>query len=567
MEAAFGTDPLVIREATGLRFTQVVLSPSILLSGALPDEAQAQVVVQVGAAAIPLSDEEAQGIVVNSRWHPLEHSTVREIFRTLERHGAANAQLPLGSYLSLKSDAAVSALIIDNTDWAVGSTAPIARRDFEALGLQVNLYPYQQVGAEYLAAMADRGVGVLLADQMGLGKTAQAIAFLLDQRIHGPSLVVCPASLSRNWAREISSFAPGLSVLTHSGSTRTGVAAGLQGHDVVLTSYETLVSDISFFADIAWNVVVLDEAQLIRNPDTMRSQVVKSLSRRISLALTGTPVENQLLDLWSVAEFVIPALLGTREAFDEYFPDEMERAELLGSIISPVTLRRLVSDVADDLPQLIEVETSFGLSKTDLDRYAEIASTNSGHLAAITALRVLCAHADGFGWSNTSRAAKVEHAMRIIEEAFAVDQKVLVFASFQETLNHLYEEVAATHSSAFLGVVDGRTDASDRQTIVDLFSDFKGAGALLLNPQAAGVGLNITAANHVIHFNPEWNPALTSQATARAYRRKQRLPVMAYHLYYEDTIEEDAVRRAEWKRALALRVDKGTLDSDKDLLG
>jgi SNF2 family DNA or RNA helicase len=401
---------------------------------------------------------------------------------------------------------------------------------------------------------------VLLADQMGLGKTAQAIALLLDQHVHGPSLIVCPASLLRNWAREFGHVAPALTVITHAGPLRTGVASGFAGHDVVITSYETLVSDLSFLIDIPWNVLALDEAQMIRNPETGRAQSVKALNRRVSLALTGTPVENRLLDLWSIAEFVVPALLGTRETFEEAFPDELERAESLGRIIAPVTLRRLVADVATDLPELVHIETAFELPPDTARRYTQTAAASAGPLAAITALRVLCAHADGRGWDpGENSAPKIDHTIRIIAEAFSSGEKVLVFASFQQALDRMFETVKTGHPDAFLAVLDGRVEVSDRQTIIDLFTEFPGAGALFMNPQAAGVGLNITAANHVIHFNPEWNPALTSQATARAHRRKQTLPVTVHHLFYENTVEEDAFLRSDWKRALAGRVDDGAV--------
>jgi SNF2 family DNA or RNA helicase len=304
---------------------------------------------------------------------------------------------------------------------------------------------------------------------------------------------------------------------------------------------------------------------MIRNPETGRAKSVKALTRRVSLALTGTPVENRLLDLWSIAEFVVPALLGTREAFEEAFPDELERAESLGQIVAPVTLRRLVADVATDLPELIHIETAFELPPDTARRYTQTAAASAGPLAAITALRVLCAHADGHGWDpGENSAPKIDHTLRIIAEAFSSGEKVLVFASFQQGLDRMFETVKTGHPDAFLAVLDGRVPVSDRQTIIDLFTAFPGLGALFINPQAAGVGLNITAANHVIHFNPEWNPALTSQATARAHRRNQTLPVTVHHLFYENTVEEDALLRSDWKRALAQRVDDGAATTKKE---
>ncbi|WP_461163582.1 DEAD/DEAH box helicase [Arthrobacter sp. R4-81] len=554
-----------IRPATGLRFGRIALAPVVVLRGALPDAASVCVGVRRGTSFIPVPGADAQGVIHDSRWHPLDVAASRACFAFLDKHALAqDSEISLGTYLAVKADATGAGLVVDDTGPDDKLSPASVASDFTALGLGIDLFPYQQIGAEFLVAMAGRGVGVLLADQMGLGKTAQAIALLLDQHNHGPSLIVCPASLLRNWSREIGHVAPALTVTTHAGPLRTGVASGLTGHDVVITSYETLVSDLSFLTDIPWNVLALDEAQMIRNPETARAQSVKSMNRRVSLALTGTPVENRLLDLWSIAEFVVPALLGTKEVFEEAFPDELERAESLGQIIAPVTLRRLVAEVATDLPELVNTETAFELPSDATHRYTQAASASAGPLAAITALRVLCAHADGHGWDpGDSTAPKVEHTMRIIAEAFSSGEKVLVFASFQQALDRMFETVENRHPNAFLAVLDGRVSVSDRQTIIDLFTAFPGPGALLMNPQAAGIGLNITAANHVIHFNPEWNPALTSQATARAHRRKQTLPVTVHHLFYENTVEEDALLRSDWKRALARRVDDGAITTRK----
>ncbi|MCQ1987531.1 DEAD/DEAH box helicase [Arthrobacter sp. zg-Y844] len=556
-----------IRRATGLRFSRVALMPVVVLRGALPDAVRVCVGIRRGTAFIPLLGVDASGVIADSRWHPLDPASVEACFAFLDKHSLVqNSAISLGVYLSLKADVTGVGLVSDDTDLDNEVSLAHVTSDFANLGLGIDLFPYQRVGVDFLVAMAGRGVGVLLADQMGLGKTAQAIALLLDQRHHGPSLVICPASLMRNWSREIGQVAPALTVLTHSGPLRTGVVGGLTGYDIVITSYETLVADLSVFTDISWNTVVLDEAQMIRNPETGRAQSVKSLTRRVSLALTGTPVENRLLDLWSIAEFIVPVLLGTRSTFEDAFPDELERAETLGRIVAPVTLRRLVADVARDLPELVHIETAFEMPHDLVRRYSQTTSDSSGPLAAITALRVLCAHADGHGWDQGNSAApKIDHTMRIIGEAFLSGEKVLVFGSFQKTLDRLLDTVKAGHPNSFLGVLDGRSAVSDRQTIIDLFTEFPGAGALFMNPQAAGVGLNITAANHVIHFNPEWNPALTSQATARAFRRKQTLPVTVHHLFYEDTVEEDALLRAEWKRALAKRVDDGAVNTDEGL--
>lgn len=559
IDAAFGSASEEIRRETGLRFGRVALTPNLLLEGTLPDAVTIRAGVWRGSTFVPVFDKATQGVVVDGRWHPLDMLTLQNAYEVLTRHGLKQgSRVSFGTYLELNADPEGAGLTVNRVSDDGFFAFSSSKRDLSSIGLQINLFPYQEAGVEYMSAMAERDVGVLLADQMGLGKTAQAIALLLDQRPKGCSLVVCPASLLRNWARELEQVAPGLQVLSHSGPLRTGVASGFSGYDLVVTSYDTLVSDRGLFADVAWNVLLLDEAQTIRNPDTNRSQAVKAMHRRLSVALTGTPVENRLLDLWSIAEFVVPALLGMREPFEEAFPDELERARSLGRVVSPVTIRRLVSEVATDLPELMESETAFELPLMELERYREIISNSSSPLAATTQLRVLCAHADGIGWRAGHRSPKVEHTLDTLAEIFTEGQKALVFASFQDSLDSLFNSTVESHPSVFLAVLDGRVPVSERQSVIDLFSAFDGAGALFLNPQAAGVGLNITAANHVIHFNPEWNPALTSQATARAFRRKQRLPVTVHHYYYEGTVEQDAMLRADWKRELAGGVDDGT---------
>ena len=524
-----------------------------------PTAPRLTVAVRRGPRLVPIEDPHAEGVIDGPRWHPVDAARRDACFDFLTSHGlGVGGPLSLGRYLDLKADPAGAELIVDTTTTGDRHRIEAAETDFVSQGLAVPLFPYQQMGADFLCALATRDVGALLADQMGLGKTAQAIALLLDQRELGPSLVVAPASLLANWRRELALFAPSLDVMEHAGVLRTGIASGLSGREVVLTSYDTLANDLSFMGDIRWNIVVLDEAQAIRNPDARRAAAVKALDRRVSVAITGTPVENRLMDLWSIAEYVVPALLGSRTGFELVFPDDIERARALGEVVAPVTLRRLVDEVADDLPELLQQEVAFDLTREDAARYTQLAAASSSPLAATTALRVLCAHADEFGWDRTvAPPPKVDHALRLITEAFEENQKLLLFASFQTSLDRLYAASLNRHPEAFLGILDGRVDSGDRQLVIDKFMEFPGPGALFMNPRAAGVGLNITAANHVIHFNPEWNPALTSQATARAYRRKQNLPVTVHHLFYEGTVEEDALQRALWKQELADGVDQG----------
>jgi len=554
--AALGVDggSQIRRDLPGLRFSRLTVEAKLLISGSFPDRLSMQAVVEKGPTRVPLVA--AGHIVIAGTWHALDAASAEA---ALALAGPGH-QVPLtaGRYLKLLSQAPTLTLIDEvshdrASDW--GKTAQPLREPDE---VDAVLYPYQAVGSTAMRVLAKHDIGTLLADEMGLGKTLQAIVLIAGEKNAGPSLVIAPASLLPNWARELTTFAPRLNVLIHAGPRRTGVPQGLAGHDVVVTSYETVVNDVSIFEDQVWNVVVLDEAQLIRNPDAQRSVVVKSLTRRVSVAVTGTPMENHLQDLWSVGEFVLPEALGDREQFKSDFPNEVEAAEVVGGLIAPVTIRRRVSEVARDLPARIDVVTALELDTRD-EAALEEAADGASFLASLTRAQVICAHADEGAADPVTFAErpKVEHTLRLVTEANANGDKVLVFASYQSTLDRLAAAVRAVLPTVFVGVVDGRVEANERQHIIDAFSHSEEGGVLLLNPRAAGVGLNITAANHVIHFNPEWNPAVTAQATARAHRRHQSKPVFVHHLFYKESVEESVVDTAEFKRELAAGVDTG----------
>jgi SNF2 family DNA or RNA helicase len=557
-----------IRVETGLQFSVGALPALIRISGALPDDVIATAVTRRGRNLVALDHSVTDSLIHDGKWTPIDAASLSKCRQVLaEVKTPGQDRLTLGQYLRLMADPEASVLIADETtEISPNRATGVYRAAIELPILKAELFPYQRDGLAFLIAMATRDVGVLLADQMGLGKTIQAIGLLADQHPRGQSLVVAPASLLVNWRRELEAFSTGLSVLVHAGNWRTGIAGGLKGFDVVITSYDTLMNDFSFLGDVEWNVVALDEAQTVRNPETRRAKTVKALRRRVGVAITGTPVENRLMDLWSIAEFVVPSLLGSREMFEVLFPDETDRAIALGRVIAPITLRRKVADVADDLPDLLNQEIALALPPSIAARYNAVERDAMSAFAATTDLSVICSHADDVDWDQTAREMpKVDVTLQLIDEIVESNEKCLVFASFSKTLDRLFDLVEVLHPDLFLAVVDGRVPTLARQEIIDAFGAFPGSGVLFMNPKAAGVGLNITAANHVIHFNPEWNPATTSQATARAHRRRQERTVTAHHLYYLATVEEDAMVRAEWKRELAAGVDEGTEISDSSL--
>ncbi len=438
--------------------------------------------------------------------------------------------------------------------------APVA--DVTPAGVNAKLYSYQLAGWRWLKFLLAEGVGGVLADEMGLGKTLQIISVLSDSGEGSlrPALIIAPGSLLENWRREIDKFAPHLKVLKHNGPLRTGSPTELQRYDVVITSYDNAVGDNSLLNMITWRVIILDEAQFIKNPDAQRTRAVKRLRREAGLAVTGTPVENRLLDMWSIMDFVLPGQLGDAKTFEVTFSNDVDGASRLEPLVSPLMLRRRVADVAQDLPARIDVTQVLELDERESVAYdAERNRINAEYgaaatLVSLTSLRRFCAHPSLM--DNTSGSAdpmsfsKFRRLDEIVEEIFASAEKVIIFTSFTAMADIIARHID-TRFGAFTSVIDGRLAIDDRQPLIDKFSSVKGPAALVLNPKAGGAGLNITAANHVIHYNPEWNPAMEDQASARAYRRGQMLPVTVHRLLVSDTVEDVVDERLRRKRTLS----------------
>ncbi len=441
-------------------------------------------------------------------------------------------------------------------------------------GLSATLFPYQVRGVRWMWETISHTGGLILADEMGLGKTLQIIALLLMEPLKNdaPALIVCPTSLIANWVREIERFAAGITLMVHRGPNRAGVYRGLQKANVVITTYDTMVNDISIFSSFEWSWVICDEAQAIKTPDSNRRQAIATIPRRRAIPMTGTPVENTLLDLWSLADFAIPGLLGSRKEFEEVYPDSIDSAQALGRLTDPIILKRRVADVAGDLPERIDIDVPLELDDQLADHYLNVREITlakypvAGALVATLQLQLVCAHPwlrrndesdlDGENAEIVTVNAsplmtpKMERAVALLREAFFNGQKVIVFALFNR-IGDLLKSAFSGFPDAYWGAINGSTPQNQRQAIIDDFSAHAGPGCLVLNPKAAGAGLNITAATVVIHFTPVWNPALEAQASARAHRRGQTRPVTIYRLFYKDTVEEVMIDRSQWKSELA----------------
>ncbi|MXR32150.1 DEAD/DEAH box helicase [Pseudomonas sp. PICF6] len=440
-------------------------------------------------------------------------------------------------------------------------------------GLTATLFPYQSRGVRWMWDTIKYTGGLILADEMGLGKTLQIIALLLmdPPKADSPALIVCPTSLIANWVREFERFAPRITVMVHRGANRVGIYRELQRTSIVVTTYDTMVNDISIFSSFEWSWVICDEAQAIKNPDSNRRNAIISIPRRRTIPMTGTPVENSLLDLWSLADFAIPGLLGSRREFEAAYPDSLESAQTIGRLTDPIILKRRVVDVASDLPERINIDLPLELDDLLADHYLRVRAATlakypvAGALVATLQLQLVCAHPwlrrdegdDEGDESDVLRSArhplmtpKMELVVSLLREAFSNGRKVIVFALFNRISDLLMEAVQSL-PNAYWGAINGSTPQQDRQAIIDDYTNHDGPGCLVLNPKAAGAGLNITAATVVIHFTPVWNPALEAQASARAHRRGQTRPVTIYRLFYKDTVEEVMIDRSLWKSELA----------------
>ena len=435
-------------------------------------------------------------------------------------------------------------------------------------GLRATLRPYQQVGVNWLWFLSELGLGACLADDMGLGKTVQVLALLLAQGERRPSLLVLPASLLANWKSELQRFAPSLTALCLHPSemnrdTLAALAAdpekALASVDVVLTTYG-MVQRQEWLKKTDWNLIVLDEAQAIKNPATRQSREVKGLSGRARIALTGTPVENRLSDLWSLFDFISPGLLGSASRFKQ-FVHALEGHEPpsyapLRTLVQPYILRRLKTDrsVIADLPDKVEMPAWCGLSKVQARLYGE-AVKSLAHalkeqregmkrrgliLSTLMRFKQICNHpgqALGDGDFAEERSGKFVRLRELVEEIASRQEKVLVFTQFREMTEPLAAFLTQIFGRPGL-VLHGGTPVAERKKRVDRFQQEEGPPFFVLSLKAGGTGLNLTAAAHVIHFDRWWNPAVENQATDRAFRIGQKKNVMVHKFVCKGTVEE-----------------------------
>jgi SNF2 family DNA or RNA helicase len=451
-------------------------------------------------------------------------------------------------------------------------------------GLKGELRPYQERGFGWLTQMRNMGLGACLADDMGLGKTPQTITLWLHEReqsgVQTPALLVCPTSVVGNWGHELARFSPSLRVMKHQGAARLREKAfhkAVNEVDVVLTSYALLHRDLETLQQVEWSSLVLDEAQNIKNPSTKQAQAARALTAGYKLALTGTPIENRLSELWSIFQFLNPGYLGSQRAFKSTFSTPIERykderaAMTLKKLTAPFILRRLKTDpnVIQDLPEKFENKVYCALTAEQATLYEatvreEIEAIEQADddmkrrgsvLRMLTRLKQICNHPahflkEGGAATMENRSGKLARLAAMLDEVREVDERALIFTQYAQmgTLLQDYLRDALVDEVLFL---HGGTPASKREEMVRLFQSPNGPPVFILSLKAGGTGLNLTNANHVFHFDRWYNPAVENQATDRAFRIGQTRNVQVHKFICLGTLEERIDNLIEHKRELA----------------
>ena len=498
-------------------------------------------------------------------------------FRDVIRAALGVADVPPGlDFGGVKADGHMAELL-DRLDKKAG---------FEELGQPGGfvgaLRPYQLRGYSWLAFLGQWGLGGCLADDMGLGKTIQVLAMVQRDwpSSRSPVLLVCPMSVMNNWQREAARFTPELPVMIHHGAERIRdgeFKAAAERHAIVVTSYGLLHRDIGFMTDIPWRGVVLDEAQNIKNPQTKQSEAVRMLPAGYRFALTGTPVENHLGDLWSIMEFLNPGFLGTQGRFKRNFlgpiqaDQDGDAAERLRRATGPFILRRLKTDKAiiSDLPEKMEMKVFCPLTKEQASLYASVleeterALRSAGGikrkgiiLSTLSRLKQVCNHPAQFLGDNSSvanRSGKLARLTEMLEEVLAVGDRALVFSQFAVMGGILQRHLQERFGLEVL-FLHGGVPKARRDEMVERFQSDGGPQIFVLSLKAGGTGLNLTSASHVFHFDRWWNPAVESQATDRAFRIGQRRNVQVHKMVCVGTLEEKIDQMIETKKAVAEKV-------------
>ncbi len=537
-----------------------------------PDRAKAKLEIRVAGEVVDaeeirfLLEQKSSLVFFRDRWIEVDRNLLKEALRALEK--TAGRALPTNAAVRFLSGiGSVGRLPVDEArahGWLKGLVNELraAGERTETLpseipGLAGSLRPYQRRGVAWIRFLTEHGFGALLADDMGLGKTIETIAWILTCPRGAPFLIVAPLTLVSNWRHEFKKFAPGLKVHVHQGGSReleTGFTRAAAGADVVLTSTSLLTRDYAILRKTAWAGLVLDEAQAIKNPDTQLARAARALGAPRRLALTGTPIENSVADVWSLEEFLNPGFLGERKSFTENFvkpialDERSQAARKLKRALEPFVLRRLKTDpeIAGELGAKREIKEYCVLSPSQRDAYTaaledyRLGERRQGDVfALLTRLKLVC---DGAG--------KFERLAELLESLFAAGESALVFTQYAKVGEKIRAALERRFGRRF-PFLHGGLSAARREEEIAAFTGGKGPSCFILSLRAGGFGLTLTKATHVIHFDRWWNPAVEAQATDRAHRIGQTKTVFVHAFITEGTLEEHVDEILERKSRVA----------------
>jgi SNF2 family DNA or RNA helicase len=525
-------------------------------------------------------------VKVRGQWVELRAEDLEAALRALEA-APAGEERTLGEALQAQAEAVAAGVAVEavETEGWIQALLEGGGRRLAAVAppatFQGELRPYQQQGYAWLIFLRQLGLGACLADDMGLGKTIQLLATVENQRAgqsgQGPALLICPTSVAENWRREAARFTPGLRVLLHHGPGRArgaDFAEQAKQHDLVVTTYSLVPRDQETLGQVEWQAVVLDEAQNIKNPETRQTRGVRALRAGWRAALTGTPVENRLRELWSIMEFLNPKYLGPEATFHRRFAIPIERygdedrAATLRRLVRPFLLRRVKTDpaVIRDLPEKVEQKVFCSLTREQATLYeavvremldqleeAEGMERRGQVLATLLRLKQVCNHPAHFladGSALPRRSGKLNRLEELLEEALSEGDAALVFTQFAEMGRHLERHLRERFGCDTL-FLHGGVPRGKRDALVTRFQESQGPAVMVLSLKAGGVGLNLTRASRVFHFDRWWNPAAENQATDRAFRIGQQRNVFVYKFVCTGTVEERIDALIESKTALA----------------
>ena len=512
----------------------------------------------------------------------LENNETKEIFKLMESLGFtdnmknmkihSSKALFINNLLTEKKLPYISG--IENTEEIIDRFRNIKNKKVEIpKELNATLRDYQVDSLNWFETLDYLGFGGILADEMGLGKTIQTISFILSKK-NKKTLIVTPTSLIHNWKSEFEKFAPSLSVGISHGlkKERLNIIKKIDNYDVILTTYGSLRNDLEEYEKLQFDYCIIDEAQNIKNPLASSTDAVKAIKANNKFALTGTPIENNLLELWSIFDFIMPGYLYSLTKFNAIFIKDPEQVENLKRMIKPFILRRTKSQVIKELPPKIEKEFYVEMGKTQKNTYGIYVEEIKKRLqekrdiknkitifSYLTKLRQLCLDPSIIVEGYKGKSAKTDTCLEIIKDYIEKDNKILVFSQFTSVLKNIGKRLNKNNINFYY--LDGSTSAKDRMTLVDSFNNNEEIKVFLISLKAGGTGLNLTSANIVIHFDPWWNPSVENQASDRAHRIGQKQVVEVIKLIAKGTIEEKIVELQQKKSELINDMIDGNLNN------